>query len=90
MKKYTHGDIKKLLSGYFYLKESKFAEDSSSTARTEGQVYSSELPLDVQDLALNNNAYLESYTNFHKTKKMNEISDFKIFSRLSKLKSTNK
>ncbi|WP_281071516.1 hypothetical protein [Succinivibrio dextrinosolvens] len=89
MKKYTHGDIKKLLSGYFYLKKSNSAEDSSSLAQPKGQVYSSELPLDVQDLALNNNAYLESYTNFHKTKKMNEISDFKIFSRLNKLKSTN-
>lgn len=89
MKKYTHGEIKNLLSGYFYIKESNSAEDNCSAAQTESQVYSSELPLDVQDLALNNNAYLESYTNFHKTKKMNEISDFKIFSRLNKLKSTN-
>ena len=89
MKKYTHGDIKNLLSGYFCVKESNSAEDSCSAAQTESQVYSSELPLDVQDLALNNNAYLESYSNFHKAKKMNEISDFKIFSRLNKLKSTN-
>ena len=85
MKKLTHKDIKELLSGYFCIKNTETIRKQSNLK--EHLLYSN-VPFDVHNLVLANNTFLSTYTNFHKNKKTNEISNFRIFSRLKKLKSS--